>query len=181
MVLLCEGKFVVFHVDAQNILGIFNRGSPRLKLDELARDLFLVRRGAQCHIVGGVGAGRAEFPSRRAIKVHHHPRRRHPRKVFLPVVGGAMGDPRDKPFRVGREQPVRMDLLAALVPGNGGSKRVCLLLGRGARVGDLMPLQASGPSLAEVETRRSHGHCACAVVGIRHVVGTGCARRGAIF
>ena len=40
MVLLCEGKFVVFQVDAQNLLGIVNRGSPRLKLNELARELF---------------------------------------------------------------------------------------------------------------------------------------------
>ena len=40
MVLLCEGKFVVFQVDARNLLGIVNRGSPRLKLNELARQLF---------------------------------------------------------------------------------------------------------------------------------------------
>ena len=40
MVLLCAGKFVVFHVDAQTLLGIGNRGSPRLKLIELARELF---------------------------------------------------------------------------------------------------------------------------------------------
>ncbi len=37
---LCEGKFVVFQVDAQNPLGLVNRGSPRLKLNELARELF---------------------------------------------------------------------------------------------------------------------------------------------
>jgi hypothetical protein len=40
MVHLCEGKFVVFQVDAQNLLGVVNRGSPRLRLNELARDLF---------------------------------------------------------------------------------------------------------------------------------------------
>ena len=40
MVSLCEGKFAVFQVDAQNLLGIINRGSPRLKLNELARELF---------------------------------------------------------------------------------------------------------------------------------------------
>ncbi len=40
MVDLCEGNFVVFQVDAQNMLGVVNRGSPRLMLDELARDLF---------------------------------------------------------------------------------------------------------------------------------------------
>jgi hypothetical protein len=40
MVHLCEGKFVVFQVDAQNLLGIVNRGSPRLKLNALARELF---------------------------------------------------------------------------------------------------------------------------------------------
>jgi hypothetical protein len=40
MISLCEGKFVVFQVDAQNLLGIVNRGSPRLKLNELARELF---------------------------------------------------------------------------------------------------------------------------------------------
>ena len=40
MVGLCEGKFVVSHVDAHNLLGIVNRGSPRLKLNALARELF---------------------------------------------------------------------------------------------------------------------------------------------
>ena len=40
MIHLCEGKFVVFQVDAQNLLGIVNRGSSRLKLNALARDLF---------------------------------------------------------------------------------------------------------------------------------------------
>jgi len=91
-----------------------------------------------------------------------------------------MGGPCSGPFRVGRELPVREDLLAALVPGDGGSEYVSLLLGRGACVGEL-PLHAFGPSLAEAETRRRHGQCACAVVGVRHVVGTGCARRGRIF
>ena len=40
MMHVCEGKFVVFQVDAQNFLGIVNRGSPRLNINELARELF---------------------------------------------------------------------------------------------------------------------------------------------
>jgi hypothetical protein len=40
MVHMCAGKFVVFKVNAQNLLGIVNRGSPRLKLNALARELF---------------------------------------------------------------------------------------------------------------------------------------------
>ena len=40
MVHLCAGKFVVFQVDAHNLLGIVSRGSPRLKLNALARELF---------------------------------------------------------------------------------------------------------------------------------------------
>jgi hypothetical protein len=40
MILLREGKFVVFHVYAQNLLGIINRGGPRLKLNKLARECF---------------------------------------------------------------------------------------------------------------------------------------------
>ncbi len=40
MVYLCEGKFMVFQVDAQNLFGIVNRGSSRLKLNALARELF---------------------------------------------------------------------------------------------------------------------------------------------
>ena len=40
MLHVCAGKFVVFQVDAQNLLGIVNRGSPRLNINELARDLF---------------------------------------------------------------------------------------------------------------------------------------------
>ena len=36
----CKGKLVVLQVDAMNLLGIVNRGSPRLALNELARELF---------------------------------------------------------------------------------------------------------------------------------------------
>ncbi len=36
----CEGKFVVLQVNAQNLLGIVIRGSPRLPINELARELF---------------------------------------------------------------------------------------------------------------------------------------------
>ncbi len=36
----CDGKFVVFQDDAQTLLGVVNRGSPRLILNELARELF---------------------------------------------------------------------------------------------------------------------------------------------
>ncbi len=39
MVHLCEEEFVVFSVDAQNLLGVVNRGSPRLRLNALAREL----------------------------------------------------------------------------------------------------------------------------------------------
>jgi hypothetical protein len=35
-----KGNFVVFQVDAQNLSGIVNRGSPRLKLNALVRELF---------------------------------------------------------------------------------------------------------------------------------------------
>jgi hypothetical protein len=38
MLHVCAGKFVVFQVNAQNLLGIVNRGSPRLNINELARD-----------------------------------------------------------------------------------------------------------------------------------------------
>ena len=31
---------MVFQVDAQNLMWVVNRGSPRLKLNELARELF---------------------------------------------------------------------------------------------------------------------------------------------
>ncbi len=37
---LCIGKFVVVQVDAQNLLGIINRGSGKLAINKLARDLF---------------------------------------------------------------------------------------------------------------------------------------------
>jgi len=40
MLHVCAGKFVVFQVDAPNLLGIANRGSPRLNINEQARDLF---------------------------------------------------------------------------------------------------------------------------------------------
>ena len=40
MVHMCEGRFVVLQVDAQNLLGIVNRGSPKLGINELARELF---------------------------------------------------------------------------------------------------------------------------------------------
>ncbi len=37
---LCERKFVVFQVDAENPLGIVNRGIPKLHINVLARELF---------------------------------------------------------------------------------------------------------------------------------------------
>ena len=40
LVHLCIGKFVVVQVDAQNLLGIINRGSGKLAINKLARDLF---------------------------------------------------------------------------------------------------------------------------------------------
>ena len=40
MVHFCARKFVVFQVDAHNLLGIVNRMSPRLKLNTLAREIF---------------------------------------------------------------------------------------------------------------------------------------------
>jgi len=55
MVNLCVGKFVVFQVDAQNLVGVVNRGSPRLKLNELARELFWFWIGAWHHVEHGVG------------------------------------------------------------------------------------------------------------------------------
>ena len=40
LVHLCIGKFMVMQVDAQNLLGIINRGSNKLAINKLARDLF---------------------------------------------------------------------------------------------------------------------------------------------
>ncbi len=40
MVHVCEENFVVFHVDAQNMLGVVNRGNPRLRLNELEWSYF---------------------------------------------------------------------------------------------------------------------------------------------
>ncbi len=40
MVPLCAGKFVVFQVDAHNLLGIVIRGSPWFKVNALAREPF---------------------------------------------------------------------------------------------------------------------------------------------
>jgi hypothetical protein len=36
---LCTDRFFVFQVDAKNLLGTVNHGSPRLKLIALAREL----------------------------------------------------------------------------------------------------------------------------------------------
>ena len=40
MVHVCAGKLVLLQVGAQNLLGVVNRGSPRLRLNELARKIF---------------------------------------------------------------------------------------------------------------------------------------------
>jgi len=40
MVHMCEGRFVVLQVDAMNLPGIVNRGSSKLGINELARELF---------------------------------------------------------------------------------------------------------------------------------------------
>ena len=38
MVHMCEERFVVFQVDAMNLLGIVNRGSSKLGINELVRE-----------------------------------------------------------------------------------------------------------------------------------------------
>jgi len=40
MVHKCEGRLVILQVDAMNLLGIVNRGSPRLAINELASEIF---------------------------------------------------------------------------------------------------------------------------------------------
>ena len=40
MMHVCVEKFVVLQAEAQNLMGIINRGSPRLNVNELARELF---------------------------------------------------------------------------------------------------------------------------------------------
>jgi hypothetical protein len=41
MVHMCEGRFAVLQtMDAANLAGIVNRGSPKLIINELARELF---------------------------------------------------------------------------------------------------------------------------------------------
>ena len=40
MLHVCAEEFVVFQVDAHNLMGVVNRGSPRLNINELARGLF---------------------------------------------------------------------------------------------------------------------------------------------
>ena len=40
MVHLCEGQFVVFQVDSQSLPRVVNRGSPRPRLSDLAREIF---------------------------------------------------------------------------------------------------------------------------------------------
>ena len=37
---ICKGKLVVIQIDAMNLLGIVNKGSPKLALNTLARELF---------------------------------------------------------------------------------------------------------------------------------------------
>ena len=40
MVHMCEGRFVVLQVDAMDLLGIVNRGSSKLDINDIARALF---------------------------------------------------------------------------------------------------------------------------------------------
>ena len=62
---LCEGKFVVFQVDAENLLGIVNRGSAKLYINVVARELFwLYMRGAGHHTQRGMGPEGVELSSR---------------------------------------------------------------------------------------------------------------------
>jgi len=58
MVHRCEGRVVVLQVDAQNLLENVNRGSPKLIINELARELFwlCLRAAAPHHHRCGVGA-----------------------------------------------------------------------------------------------------------------------------
>ena len=51
MIHVCAGKMVLFQVDAQNLLGVVNRGSPRLRLSELARQFFRLCLGRRIVIL----------------------------------------------------------------------------------------------------------------------------------
>ena len=46
-----EEKFGVFQVNAHNLLGVVNCGSPRLMLNELARELFWFCLGRRINIM----------------------------------------------------------------------------------------------------------------------------------
>ena len=64
---------------------------------------------------------------------------------------------------------MRKVLFAALVPGNDGSQRVRVQLGRGIRLGQL-PIQTYWHGVAEAAERRSGCYAARAIVGVNHLV-----------
>jgi hypothetical protein len=87
---LCADKFVVFQVDANNLLGIVNRGSPRLKLNALVRELFWLGLEHRITLTVEWVPGEKKHPGGRALK-DAHPGGLQPQQDDFLAAGGSMG------------------------------------------------------------------------------------------
>ncbi len=135
-------------MDAQNLLGVVNHGSPRLRLNDLARELFwfvLERRIVMTvEWVPRELNTLADDLSKLII-----PDDWMIQRTLFPAAGAALGAASGGLVCVKREQPVRAFLFAALVPRDGGSKRLRVPLGHKPTMGE-RALPVIGARVAQV-------------------------------
>ncbi len=146
---LCEGKFVVLYVDVENLLGIVNRGSAKLHINVVARELFklCVERDItlSVELVPRELNSLADELSKFLIPsdwIDAEPE-------GLPPTGGALGEPFGGLVRVGRELLMREVLFVALVPWLSRLRRFHARLGRRRGLLGQLPIPLTGQSLAQ--------------------------------
>ncbi len=160
---------MVFQVDAHDLMGVVNRDSPRLILNDLARELFWL-----C------------LERRIVILVEWVPREENSladkmSKLIIPddwMLQRALFQELEQRwgrhfadlFASNATNQCAFFLFAALVPRFGGGQRICVPLGHRPSMGQL-PIPALGPGVKKVEERRGSCHSARPVVAVVYVVG----------
>jgi hypothetical protein len=176
MMHLCADKFVVFQMDANNLLGIVNRGSPTLKLNALARELF--RLGLEHRITLTV----EWVPRKQNTLADELSKLLIPEDYILSRTFFLQLEDRWRCHSVDLFASNANNFARGFTPcigseGRGGVNGFAYKLGRGARLDPLL-LPDGGSCVAKAAARRECSDYAHPVVGVGHVVVTCGAGRG---
>jgi hypothetical protein len=168
MVHRCERRFVVLRVDAQNLMGIVNRGSLKLIINELARELFWFclrhRITTSVEWVPGEENAFADAISKMLI-----PEDSMLPKRFFCLLDGRWGPLIVDNFSAGSNKPLRQVLCTALVQRSCGHQRLRKTLDGGELL-DELSLQFDCKIVENVARAEGVGFFANSFVGVRSLV-----------